>query len=48
MCLAHTRIILMTIYPRIDPENAQVDTVVRLLGPSLVLGRTEAKSARKQ
>lgn len=38
---------LMTFYPRIDPENAQVDTMVRLLGPGLVLGRTEAKSARK-
>lgn len=34
---------LMTIYPRIDLENAQVDTVVHLLDPGLVLGRTEAK-----
>ena len=39
---------LMTIYLRIDPENAQIDTVVCLLGPGLVLGRTEAKRARKQ
>jgi hypothetical protein len=46
----HT-IYVLIICPRqtigLDPENAHIDTVGHLDGPSLALGRTEIKSERK-